>query len=65
VILWKSFFSAMTSAVNFRGEFIPPLLLGAGAGAALWLFVNRRTLRFMIFGVGLGAVYLIFNLIGS
>ncbi len=63
VVLWKSFFSTMTSAVSFRGEFIPPLLLGAGAGAALWLFVNRRTLRFMIFGAGLGAVYLIFDLI--
>ncbi|HEX9653910.1 MAG TPA: PTS sugar transporter subunit IIC, partial [bacterium] len=47
-----------------EGALFKPLLLGAGVGAVLWLFVKRNTLRHGFVGLGCGVIYILFHYLG-
>jgi mannose/fructose/N-acetylgalactosamine-specific phosphotransferase system component IIC len=63
-VIWRGLLAPLDLPLSFdRNDLLQSLLLGAGAGAVIWLFVNRQTLRYGVAGAGLGVIYLILNFI--
>ncbi len=60
VVVW-GLLAPLSSGLKFNGGLIEPLLLGAGAGAVLYLFLKRETVLHALIGAGIGVVYLVYN----
>lgn len=52
---------AITAVSSYKNDLIRPLFLGAGAGAVIWIFVKRQTIRYSMLGAGLAALVILIN----